>query len=564
MTFAQMTGERPWYKNWPEGVPKHIDYPEKTLADLLRERAENNPKDVQFIFYDRRITFEETDRYVNRLAYSLQKLGLGARSRVAIMLPNSPQFAFAYYAVNRIGGTIVPINPLYTQNELKNILRDSEAETIFVLDTFYTTLKQVKDDTSIRNVIVTNIGDFMPPVKAFLGRLLKKIPTSNIHKADDVLEFKDMIHNTSTPEPVSVDIKREPAVFMYTGGTTGIPKAAMLTNFNLVSNCIMLEKWAGLNSEDTILAVLPWFHVYGMTAVLNLTLSVGLKAIVLPRFSVKETLEAVKKYRPTSFPGVFSMYIALLNSPQFNSYKQYFSSLRASISGAAPLPLNVAKSWKESTGTIIAEGYGLSEASPVTHANPLKDPSKIKMGSIGIPLPDTDAKIVDIETGTKELPVNQQGELVVSGPQVGMGYWNRKEETEMTFRNGWLYTGDIGYMDEDGYFYIVDRKKDMINVGGLKVYPREVEEVAYQHPSVRMAAVIGVPEEFHGEVPKLFVVLKDEYKGKVSSEEIVAFMRERLAPYKVPKYVEFKDELPTTLVGKVLRRRLKEEGEKKK
>jgi len=331
-----MTGERPWYKSWPEGVPKHIDYPEKTLSDLLKERAKNTPRNVQFIFYDRKISFEETDRFVDHLAYSLQKMGIGRGSKVAIMLPNSPQFAFAYYAVNRVGGIIVPINPLYTATELKTILRDSGSETIFVLDTFYSTLREVKKDTSLSNIIVTNIGDYMPSVKSFLGRLLKKIPSSEEYKQDKVLEFKTIINNSGTPEPVKVDIKRDPAVFMYTGGTTGMPKAAMLTNFNLVSNCIMLEKWAGLNDQDTILGVLPWFHVYGMTAVLNLTLSIGLKAIVLPRFSTKETFEAVKKYRPTSFPGVFSMYIALLNSPLFKKYKQYFSNLRASVSGAAP------------------------------------------------------------------------------------------------------------------------------------------------------------------------------------------------------------------------------------
>lgn len=563
MVYTQISGERPWYKVWPKDVPRHIDYPEKTLSDLLRERAKNSPKNVQFIFYDRKITFEETDSYVDRLAYSLQSMGLAEGSRVAIMLPNSPQFAFSYYAVNRIGGIIVPINPLYTPSELEAILKDSGAEAIFLLDTFYDNFKQAKKETDVSKVIVTNIGDFMPPLKSILGKMLGKIPSSDSYKADNVLEFKQLIKNSGKPKPANIDVKKDPAVFMYTGGTTGLPKAAMLSNFNLVSNCLMLEKWAGLSSDDTILAVLPWFHVYGMTAVLNLTLSVGLKALVLPRFSAKETLEAFRKYKPTSFPGVFSMYIALLNSPDFQKYKKYFASLRASISGAAPLPLNVAKKWKEETGSVIAEGYGLSEASPVTHANPLKEPDKIKIGSIGIPMPDTDAKIVDIETGTKELGVNEQGELIVSGPQVGLGYWNRKEETEATFRNGWLYTGDIAYMDEDGYFYIVDRKKDMINVGGLKVYPREVEEVAYQHEAVRMAAVIGVPEEFHGEVPKLFVVLKDEYKGKIKAEDILAFMKEHLAPYKVPKYVEFRDELPTTLVGKVLRRRLRGEEKSK-
>lgn len=555
----EIIGERPWHKNWPKGVPKHIEYPEITLSQLLRDRVKSSSDKTQFIFYGRKISFGETDRNADRIASALQKMGAKAGTRIAIMLPNSPQFAFVYYAVNRIGGVIVPVNPLYTPSELKNILSDSQAEFIFVLDTLYEAVKSASKDSSIKHIISTNISDFMPPVKAFLGKLLRKVPSSDLPDRDRILKLKGLLKSEGKPSQISVDVRRDPAVFMYTGGTTGVPKAAILTNYNLVSNCIMLEKWANLTCEDTVLAVLPWFHVYGMTAVLNLTLSIGLKAVVLPRFSVKETFEAIKKYRPTSFPGVFSMYIALLNSPLFPKYRSYFSSLKASISGAAALPANVAKSWQSSIGTMIVEGYGLSEASPVTHANPLDDPSHVKLGSIGIPLPDTDAKIVDIETGDKEMPTGQTGELIIRGPQVGLGYWNRKEETEKTFRNGWLYTGDIAYMDEDGYFYIVDRKKDMINVSGLKVYPREVEEVAYMHPATKMAAVVGVPEEFHGEVPKLYLVLKEEYKGKVTEDDILKFMREKLAPYKVPKFVEFRDELPTTLVGKVLRRKLKEE-----
>lgn len=536
----------------------HMDYPEKTLSDLLKERAAQNPEGVQFIFYDREITFGETQSVVTKLASSLQKEGIKKGSRVALILPNCPQFAFAYYAVQAVGGVVVPVNPLYTEHELKHILEDSGAELAFVMDLFYSTLKKAMPVGNLRKVVSTNIADYMPSAKAFLGRLLRKVPSSNEPDRDGIVKFKDFVRNGTEPEPVTVDVHNDPAVLMYTGGTTGTPKAAILTPLNLVSNCMMNQKWGYLTEQDTMVGVLPWFHVYGMSVVLNSTLTAGLKVIVLPRFSTKDTFEAVKKHRPTSFPGVFSMYIALMGSPLFPRYKQYFSGIKRCISGAAPLPAEVAKNWNSSTGALVVEGYGLSEASPVTHANPMDDQAKVKPGSIGIPFPDTDAKIVDLETGEKQLGLKEVGELVVSGPQVAKGYWNNEQDTKTTFRNGWLYTGDIAYMDEDGYFYIVDRKKDMINVGGLKVYPREVEEVAYTHEAVKMAAVVGVPDQFHGEEPKMFVVLKDEYKGKVTPDQIREFMKGKLAPYKIPRVIEFRDELPTTLVGKVLRRKLKE------
>ncbi|MDG6933184.1 MAG: long-chain fatty acid--CoA ligase [Nitrososphaerota archaeon] len=536
----------------------HMDYPEKTLSDLLKERAAQNPEGVQFIFYDREITFGETQSVVTKLASSLQKEGIKKGSRVALILPNCPQFAFAYYAVQAVGGVVVPVNPLYTEHELKHILEDSGAELAFVMDMFYSTLKKAMPVGNLRKVVSTNIADYMPGAKAFLGRLLRKVPSSNEPDRDGIVKFKDFVRNGTEPEPVTVDVHNDPAVLMYTGGTTGTPKAAILTPLNLVSNCMMNQKWGYLTEQDTMVGVLPWFHVYGMSVVLNSTLTAGLKVIVLPRFLTKDTFEAVKKHRPTSFPGVFSMYIALMGSPLFPSYKQYFSGIKRCISGAAPLPAEVAKNWNSSTGALVVEGYGLSEASPVTHANPMDDQAKVKPGSIGIPFPDTDAKIVDLETGEKQLGVKEVGELAVSGPQVAKGYWNNEQDTKTTFRNGWLYTGDIAYMDEDGYFYIVDRKKDMINVGGLKVYPREVEEVAYTHEAVKMAAVVGVPDQFHGEEPKMFVVLKDGYKGKVTPDQIREFMKGKLAPYKIPRIIEFRDELPTTLVGKVLRRKLKE------
>ncbi len=547
--------ERPWMKMWPKEVPAHLEYPEETLADLLSKMARKQPEAVQFVFMGREITFHETDSVVDRLASSFQRLGLKKGGRVALVLPNCPQFAFSYYATLRAGGVVVPVNPLYTEGELKAELVDSGAELVVALDIFYDMVARAAKGTEVRHVVATNVADYMPPLKARLGRLLGKVPSAGVPA--DASRFGRLVAEGGSPERVAVDVYRDPAIFMYTGGTTGTPKAAMLSNMNLVSNCIMVTVWGGLSSEDCVLAAIPWFHVYGMTVALNASITAGLKVVALPRFSVKDTFEAVRRYRPTTFPGVFSMYIALMASPLFREYKAEFGRLRSCLSGAAPLPIEVAKSWTEATGSLLAEGYGLSEASPVTHANPLRDNSKVRLGSIGFPMPDTDARVVDMQTG-KELGPGEHGELIIKGPQVGLGYWNRKEDTEATFRDGWLHTGDIAYMDEDGYFYIVDRKKDMINVGGLKVWPREVEEVAYGHEAVRMAAAVGVHDDFHGESPKLFVVLKEGYRGKVSEADMISFMKGKLAPYKVPKFVEFKDELPTTLVGKVLRRKLRE------
>ncbi|MEM0286663.1 MAG: long-chain fatty acid--CoA ligase [Nitrososphaerota archaeon] len=553
---GQLEEGKPWLLHWPKGVPTHIEYPEKTLSELLDQRAKARPSDTQFIFFGRRISFQETSKTVQKLAASFQKIGVSKGTRVAVMLPNSPQFAFSYYAILKSGGVVVPVNPLYTERELNTELIDSGAELIVVLDSFYRVAKKASEGTRVKEIIVTNISDFMPKLTAVLGRLTGKIENPKI--TDTHIDFSSLLTMDSQYTEVDIDVRRDPAILMYTGGTTGTPKAAILTNMNLVSNAMMVSAWGNLSSSDGVLAVLPWFHVYGMTVALNMSITSGVWIVVLPRFSVHETFKAIKKYHPTTFPGVFSMYIALLNSPLFAKYKSDIRCLKSGLSGAAPLPVEIAKNWSAKTGSILAEGYGLSEASPVTHANPLDDPSHIKLGSIGIPMPDTDAKIVDMETGTRELKPMEVGELIVKGPQVGLGYWNRTEETKATFRDGWLYTGDIAYMDNDGYFYIVDRKKDMINVGGLKVWPREVEEVAYKHKAVRMAAVVGIPDNFYGEVPKLFVVLKDEFKNKVDPEEIRSFIKENLAPYKVPKVVEIKDELPTTLVGKVLRRKLKE------
>jgi long-chain acyl-CoA synthetase len=550
---------RPWFDHWPKGVPVHIDYPSATLAELLDKVAQERPTGVQFIFYGRRITFTETAAASKKVAKGLASLGVKKGDRVAIMMPNCPQYAFVHFGIIRAGAVVVPVNPLYTSREVKVTLLDSDAKVVFTLDMFYSVVREAVAGTSVTRVVVSKISDYMPPLLAAVGKMLGKVPSGRVEPSDRVLWLKDLIANDGDCGVVQVDASSDPAIFMYTGGTTGEPKAAILTNRNLVSNAMMIQRWSMMGPTDVVLNVLPWFHVYGLSVGLNSTVTTGCQAVVLPKFGTEETFKAIEKERPTYFPGVFSMYIALLNSPHLAKYKDSMKSIKFCISGAAPLPVEVARLWSAATGGTIVEGYGLSEASPVTHVNPLDDPAHIKYGSIGLPISDTDAKIMDMETGTKELGIGEAGELAVKGPQVGKGYWNKEEDTKRAFRDGWLFTGDIASMDSEGYFFIVDRKKDMINVGGLKVWPREIEEVAYQHPAVKMAAAIGVHDNFYGEVPKLFVVLKDDSKGKVATEDILTFLKGKLTKYKIPREVEIKDELPTTLVGKIVRRKLREQ-----
>jgi long-chain acyl-CoA synthetase len=551
--------ERPWLLHWPKGVPTHVDYPDSTISQLLDGMAQERPDAVQFVFYGRKVTFAETALQSKRVAKALVGLGIRKGDRVALMMPNCPQFAYVYFGINRLGAAVVPVNPLYTAREVNIVLSDSQAQVIFTLDMFYSAVRDGVKGTAVRHVAVSKISDYMPSTISILGRLLGKVPSGKVPASEKALWLKDLIRNDGEYEPVSVNPSVDPAVFMYTGGTTGEPKAAMLTNRNLVSNSMMIQRWSMMGHKDIVLNVLPWFHVYGLSVGLDSTVTAACEAVVLPKFSTEDVFQAIKKYHPTYYPGVFSMYIALLSSPHLHKYRDSLSSIKFCISGAAPLPVEVAKLWATATGGLIVEGYGLSEASPVTHINPMDDPSHIKYGSIGLPISDTDAKIVDMETGGRNLAVGEVGELVVKGPQVAPGYWNRLEESNTTFRDGWLYTGDIAYMDKDGYFFIVDRKKDMINVGGLKVWPREIEEVAYQHPAVKLAAAIGVNDNFYGEVPKLFIVLKEEFKGKVQASEIRNFIKGKLTKHKIPREVELRDELPMTLVGKIVRRKLRDQ-----
>ncbi|MDH7563698.1 MAG: long-chain fatty acid--CoA ligase [Candidatus Bathyarchaeota archaeon] len=554
--------DKPWFKFWPEGVPRTIDYPNVPLSDLLKGTVSRYPSRAALVYFDREITYRELSLAVDRFATALGALGVKKGDRVALFLPNIPQFVIAYYGAIKIGAVETAISPLYKEREVEHQLQDSEAETIVVLDMLYPIVEKVLEKTVVKRVIVTGLKEYMPSVKAILGLFLGKIPSRKVERQANVYFFQELLaKHAANPPKVDIDPKEDLAALQYTGGTTGTSKGAMLTHLNLVSNALACAAWLrGTEGGETFLTVLPLFHIYGMTTGMNAPIYLAGKMVMLPRFDLESTLAAIQKHRVTCFCGAPTMYSMLLAHPNFGRYD--LSSVRFCISGSAPLPPEVQKKWMDATGGVLVEGYGLTESSPVTHCNPLDRSMKtVKIGSIGLPWPDTDAKIMDPESGERELSVGEDGELVVKGPQVMKGYWKMAEETASVLREGWLYTGDIGRMDEDGYFYITDRKKDLIKYKGYSVYPREIEDVLYEHPAVKLCAVVGKPDAVAGEIPKAFVVLKE---GAVAAEkEIMEFVNSKVAPYKAIRELEFRIELPMTLVGKVLRRVLQEEERKK-
>jgi len=559
--------EKPWLKFYEPHVPPHLDYPQTTLPAALEETAREHPDQPAMIFKDNVISYRQFDEAVNRLAAALQGLSVQKGDRVAIHLPNCPQFPISYYAVLRAGGIVVPCNPIYTAREIAHQLSDSGAEVIITLSATYPRIREIRDETPLRHVVVAHIKTYFPPLLRLLFTLFLERRLGhrvNIAGERDTCWFTDLLSQApARPDPVDIGWD-DTAVLMYTGGTTGVPKGAELTHGNILANAYQAKVWVNAKEgENRTLTTLPLFHSYGMTMCMNVSVISGGTMILIPDpRDIDGILKSIHKHRPAYYPGVPAMYIALNNHPDVGKYD--LTSIRACCSGAAPLPVEVQERFQELTGARLVEGYGLSEASPVTHSNPAFGENRI--GTIGIPWPDTEAKIVDVETGERELPPGEAGELCIRGPQVMKGYWNRPEETAQVLHpdpeggRPWLYTGDIAVMDEDGYFRIVDRKKDMIlGAGGFNVYPREIEEVLYQHPKVREAAAVGVPVPGKGERVKVYIVLRE--RETATEGEIIAFCRERLAPYKVPKFVEFRQSLPKTLVGKVLRRALREEME---
>jgi long-chain acyl-CoA synthetase len=554
--------EKTWFKFWPEGVRKHIDFPEIPLHGLLAATAEKYPENTAIVYFNKGMTYRELNHLSDRFATALDGLGVRKGDKVAIFLPNIPQFVISYYGISKAGAIETAISPLYREREVAHQLNDSEAETVVVLDALYPILEKVLSSTKVKRVIVTGLKEYMPPATAFLGSLLKKIPSRKVQRGPNVYFFQELLSKyAANPPKVDINPMGDIVALQYTGGTTGIAKGAMLTHMNLVSNAVCCAEWLrGTQSGETFLTVLPLFHIYGMTTGMNAPIYLAGRMVMLPRFDAVSTFQAIQRHQVTIFCGAPTMYSLLLAHPDHAKYD--LRSVRFCISGSAPLPPEIQKNWMEATGGVLVEGYGLTESSPVTHCNPLDRSMKtVKVGSIGLPWPDTDAKVMDMETGEKELTTGETGEVVVKGPQVMKGYWKMAEETAAVLRNGWLYTGDIGKMDEDGYFYITDRKKDLIKYKGYSVYPREVEDVIYEHPAVKLCAVIGKFDPVAGEIPKAFVVLKE---GKTAiADEIKEFVNSKVAPYKAVREIEFRTELPMTLVGKVLRRVLQEEEKKK-
>jgi len=554
--------ENPRYEHYEEGVPRSLTYPEGPIYQLLDESVRNYPDHVAIIFLGKKITYRRLGELVNRFATAVKAVGVRKGDRVACILPNCPQFVISYYGVIKTGAVFVQINPLNSPKEIQFQLADSGAETIIVPDVLDLPGKvgKIRSQTPLKRIINTSFKEFLPFPKNVLYPLAAK--PSKFEKGDGVFRFKELLDNhPPAPPPVSPH-PDDVALLLYTGGTTGISKGCMLTHRNLVSNAIQCSLWFAKaeKGKEIFLSVLPFFHSYGMTTALNLPVYFGATMFVLPRFERDKLdgfLKDIERIRPTVFPGVPAIYQAIINFPEVRRYD--LTSIKFCISGAAPLPVEICKTFEQITGGKLVEGYGLTEASPVTHANPLFGSRKV--GSIGLPFPDTECEIADLETGEGPLPPGELGELRIRGPQVMKGYWNNPEETAGCIREGWLYTGDIGKMDEDGYFYIVDRKKDMIITGGFNVYPRDIDEVLFKHPKVKDAVAVGIPDPYRGETVKAYVVPKEG--EQITEEEILSFCRENLAKFKVPTAVEFRKELPKTMIGKVLRKALREEEMRK-
>jgi len=543
---------KPWLKHYDEGVPATIDYPEINIKEFLDNAAEEFGSRTAIWFMKNKISYKKFKDIADRLATALVDFGVKKGDVVAIMLPNFPQFMFSFYGILKAGGIVTACSVLHTEHELAYQLNDSGAEIIIAWDNQIEKIMNIKDRTRLRHIIITNVFDYGPMA-----------PTSPPEIAGTI-QFLNLIKKTKpNPPDFETNAKEDIAILQYTGGTTGLPKGAMLTHYNIVANCVQVTTWvqsAVQRGKDTALTTLPLFHIYGMTICMNSYIYNGTTIALHPDpRDQKGLFEVIKSTHPSMFPGVPTMYMRLLERDDLEDYAKDLRSIKVCNTGAAPMPPEVLKEFEERTGAVIVEGYGMTETSPATHVNPLSGTRKI--GSVGLALPDTETRLVDIDDYTKIVPLGEPGEIMIKGPQVMKGYWNKPEETANQLKGDWLLTGDIAKLDEDGYLFIVDRKKDMINISGFKVYPREVEDVLFEHEAIENASVIGIPDPNTpgGELVKSFIVLKDGYKETDEvKNEIKEFLRKNVAPYKVPKFIEFRKELPETLVGKVLRKELKD------
>lgn len=565
---AELLPERPWLRFYQPGVPAELDIPAQPLTWLLDNAVKHYASRAAILYFGNRLTYAQLSTLANRFAVGLQKLGIAKGDRVAVALPNIPQYLIAYFGVLRAGAVAVPTNPLYTEREMQHQLADSGARAIVMMDDFYPTVRAVRVSTSLEYVILTSPADYLPPLLRTLYPLSQRGAkhqeprlTDKERREDPMLRsMGDMLQSHARTGVELFDLhvslsSADLAVLQYTGGTTGLSKGAMLSHHNLLSNAFQARYWTPELHEgnEISLCVAPFFHSYGATVGMNLAILAGATMLLLPRFTTKEVVQNIRKYRPTLFPGIPTMYLAIMR--EVGTHTEQLRSIKYCISGAAPLPAKIQEDFEAITGGKLVEGYGLSEASPVTHCNPLDE--HCRNGTIGLPIPNVEAAIFDSKTG-KKLPPGEVGEIMVKGPNIMQGYWNRPEDTSAIFFDGWMHTGDLGKMDEDGYFSVVERAKDLIVASGFNVYPREVEEVLFQHPAIQEAAVAGAPDEYRGETVAAFIILKPGIPAtEETKQDIVAYCKKNLTGYKVPKIIEFRETLPKSIIGKVLRRELK-------
>lgn len=547
--------DRRWYKAWPMWVPKQIDV-EKPVSEYIRDWAALTPEKIALSFYGLDITYRELDRMIDRLARGLVNLGVKKGDRVAVHMENSPQFVMAYFAIQRAGAVVVPVNPMFKQAELEYELNDAATETLVGLDMLYPEVEKVKDRTPLKNVILTSLTDYLPsepnlPLPREAQEAKRSFPGA--------ISFKEILGKSSDGPICEVrDLKTDIAILQYTGGTTGIPKGAMISHYALASASLGSMYWFHHRENDVHLGVTPFFHVMGQQQLMCTPLLSGGRIVILSRFLPDVVAQAVTLYRCTYWVGATTMMIALVNLPNVNDYD--FSSFRCLLTGGMPIPVELQKKMKQlAPDAFIGEGYGLSET--ICHGGAATPLYRYKPGFLGIPQVN-DIKIMDLETGTREMGPNEEGEITIKGPAVMNGYWNRPEETAEVLRGGWLHTGDIGLMDEEGYVKILGRKREMIKCSGYSVFPAEVEDLLYKHPAVQEAAVIGIKDSYRGETPKAFIILKNEYANKVNEDEILEWCKDNMAAYKRPRLVEFRQELPKSAAGKVLRRLLSVEEKK--
>lgn len=558
---ASIYDSKLWLKSYEKGVPESIKYEELTMPDYLEKSAKDFPNDTALVFVGYKLTYRQFKDQVDRFATCLTDFGVKKGDAVAILLPNSIPCVVAYYSILKIGAIAVMNNPLYSDPELEHQFNDSGSKVLITLDAVCNRMIALRPKTKIKQIVYMSIGDFLNPIKRFIGKKMKKIPFADVPPTPDVYRWMDCIAKYK-PNPPSVKLTLEDiAMYQYTGGTTGVSKGVVLTHGNLSKQVQQIDAWYPTFKKgggNAMLGALPYFHVFGLSCSMNLCIYMGWNQILIPRPQPEPLLQAIREYKPTFTPLVPTMFIGMLNHPDLK--KTDMSCIKGAFSGSAPLPVEIIHEFQKLTGAYISEGFGMTETCPVTHMNPFN--GKQKVGSVGLPCSDTLARIVDLDDGVTDIPVGKPGELIVKGPQVMKGYKGMPEETANVLKDGWMYTGDIATMDEEGYFYIVDRKKDMIISGGYNVYPRDIDEVYYENPKVQEACSIGIPDAKRGENVKLFVVLKEGQAA--TAEEMIEYGKGHLAAYKLPTEVEFRKELPKSTVGKVLRKELRAEELKKR